>query len=111
MRPDGDVHVEVAWHRALWPRLAFAGQAYAHPVLDTGGDLHLQAAFTLHGPVALADPARVADDFSGAAASRAHALDQEEALLCPDLSGPAAGLAVLGVALLALGAGAGAGVA
>src|SRR5262249_5836313 len=44
--------------------------------------------------------ARVADDFAGAAACRAGPADREEALLIPDLTGTAAGLAPGGRAAL-----------
>ena len=60
---------------------------------------------------AVADLAGVADHPALAAAGRAGALDQEEALLRAHLAGAAAGRAGVGRARLVLGAGAGAGIA
>ena len=43
VRPDRDMHVQIAGRRARAAGLALAGQADAGAVLDAGGDRHLQA--------------------------------------------------------------------
>ena len=82
-----DIDVEVARRRAAQPGLALAGQPDAGAVLDAGGDGHVQGAVALHAAGALADLAGVLMIAAGAAAGRAGALDQEEALLRPHLAG------------------------
>ena len=106
VRPDRDMHIQVAVRRALAAGLALAGQADARAILDPCRDRHLQAAFALHGAGALADPAGIADHAALAAAGRAGPLDQEEALLRAHLAGALAGRAGLGRAPLVLRSGA-----
>ncbi len=68
--------------------LALAGQPDARAVLDARRDLHLQRALALHRAGARADAAGVADHAPLAAAGRARAFDDEEALLRTDLARP-----------------------
>ena len=111
MRPDRDVDVEIAGRGALATGLAFAGETDARAVLHAGRDRHLQRALALHRAGAVADLARVADHAALAAAGRAGALDQEEALLRADLAGALAGRAGVGRPRLVLRSGAAARVA
>src|SRR5690606_34835822 len=71
--------------------VAFARQADARAVIDPGGDLELQLAVFAHLAVAVTAGAGLGDHLAMAAATRAGALDLEEAVGRADASGALAG--------------------
>src|SRR6185369_2114915 len=107
---DADLDVEIARRAAVGARLAVAGRADAHALVDAGGDLHLQRLLLLHLAGAFAGGAGFGNDLAGAVAVRAGLLDREEALAHVHRAGAIAGVAGLGLGAW-LGAGAAAGLA
>src|SRR5690606_22283160 len=86
-----DLDVQVARRPAVGARLAVAGAADAHAVVDAGGDLHLQRLVVLDLGLAVAGGAGLGDDLAGAAALRAGLLHAEEALAHLHRAGAVAG--------------------
>jgi hypothetical protein len=101
LQPDLDE--QVARRAAVGARLAVAGAADAHAVVDAGGDAHFQRLLLLDLALAVAGGAGLGNDLAGAAAVRAGLLHAEEALAHLHDAGAVAGGAGLG-----LGAGLGA---
>src|SRR5471032_1118703 len=90
VRLDVNFHIQVARRSAIGARLAVAGRADAHAVVDADRDLHFQRLVALDATGAAARRARVGDDLAGAVAFRAGLLDAEEALLHAHLAVAAA---------------------
>src|SRR6185295_9586793 len=87
---DVDDNVEVAGGTAGGAGFAFTLETQLLAGRDPRRNLHRDFAFLGDAPRALTRLARIADDFSRAAALRAGARDGEEALLEPHLTLPAA---------------------
>src|SRR4051812_16546463 len=85
MPREVDEDVEVAARAAAHPCLAFAGEADAGALVDARRDAHLERALGLEPAVTVAAVAWIGDGLADAAAGRAGALDDEEALLRADL--------------------------
>ena len=110
MAGEVDEDVEVAVRAAAHARLALAGEADAGALVDSGGDADVERALALDPALAAAFVARIGDHLADAAAGRAGALDDEEALLGADLAAAVAHGAGAGAGAR-LGAGAAAGLA
>src|SRR5438270_5395337 len=80
MRLQLDDHVQVARRAAVETGLAFAGEADAIVLVDTGGNLHRQGLVLLDASGAAAGGARLGDDLAVAVTLRTRLLDREEAL-------------------------------
>src|SRR5690606_36095797 len=78
---------------AVEPRLAVAGGADAHAVIDPGRNLDLQSLVLADAAHAIAIAAGIGDLLAGAMASRAGLLDAEETLLHTHGAVAAAGMA------------------
>src|SRR5690606_5687308 len=96
---DPDLDEEVSRRATGDARLAVAGRADPHPVLDAGGDVDLEGLLLLDAALALAGGARLGNHLAAAVAGRAGLLDREEALLDAH-----AALAIAGMTGLGLGA-------
>src|SRR5574337_25041 len=75
-----DLDVQVARWAAVGARLAVAGGADAHAVVDAGGDLYLQRLLLLDPALAVAAGAGLGNDLARAAAMRTGLLHAEKAL-------------------------------
>ena len=93
--PYREKDIEVARRPAACASLAFAGEADARAVLDTGGNIDLQNLVAPHTALAATRPARLVDDLAGAMAGMACTFDRKETLLRPDSTTPLAGGACL----------------
>src|SRR6185369_634615 len=78
--PQANLDVQVARRPAIGARLAVAGAADAHGVVDARRDLHLQRLLLLDPALPVAGGARFGDDLAGAAAMGAGLLHAEETL-------------------------------
>ena len=101
---DADLDVQVAGRAAVGTRLAVAGRADAHAVVDAGGHLDLQRLGLLDATGTVTGLARILHHLATAVAGGTGLLHREEALLHAHLA-----LAVTGATGLGLGAGLGAG--
>src|SRR4249919_1957142 len=88
-----DEQVKIAASCSAYARLALTGDADACAFIDACGNLHRQLALGQDSTLAVAGGARICDDLTGAAAGRAAALDDEEALLGTNLPHATASLA------------------
>ena len=77
---------------------AFAGEAQAVAVIDSGGDVDLELALHLPVAVAVTFGARITYDLAASIAGAARAANGEEALLVEDFAAAVAGGAVRGPA-------------
>src|SRR5271165_607063 len=93
VRPDANMHIEIARRSTLPASLAFAREADELAILNPRRNRHLKRALALDGAGTVADAARVAHHAPGAAAGRTGPLDQEETLLRAHLAGALARLA------------------
>src|SRR5581483_5435567 len=71
MRLDAEGEVQIAGRSPAWARLALAGDAHLHVLVDAGGHLHLQRLARLDTTLAVAAVAGVLDDAPLALAARA----------------------------------------
>ena len=95
VRAQVDEDVEVAGGAVAEARLALARHADPRALVDARRHLDLKRLAPLHAAGAEAGLARVGDDLADAAAGRAGAFDDEEALLHAHLAGAVAGAAGL----------------
>src|ERR1700761_2906080 len=94
---DVDLDEQIARRTAVQTRLAVAGRADAHAVIDAGRDLHFERLGLLDLARAVAIHARLGDIAAGAMAFRAGLLDAEETLRHPHCAAATAGRANLGL--------------
>src|SRR2546428_4007038 len=88
---DVNLDIQIAGRAAVHARLAVAGRADPHAVVDAGRNLHFQRLVALDAAGAGTGRARLRNDLAGAVAFRAGLLDAEKALLHPHLAVAAAG--------------------
>src|SRR5687767_11667826 len=77
---EPDLDVQVTRRPAVGARLAVAGAADAHAVVDAGGNLHFQRLLLLDAALAMAGGAGLGNDLARAAAVRAGLLHAEKTL-------------------------------
>src|SRR5690606_54802 len=99
MLPDPDLDEEIPGRATIDARLAIAGRADAHAVLDPGRYVDLEGLLLLDAPLPVARRAWLGNHLAAAMAGRAGLLDRKEPLLDPNTA-----LAIAGMARLGLGA-------